>query len=392
MPETLSIDQMLAQFKRVRSLAVTGKTDTPAALAEQAPQPQIAQPVAGVDLLPLTQLTLNLRQPRHGLPDDLRRAFGRGEYTAADTIAALVTRAASGDSEAQGHLSNLRPLVDSIVRIGIEHPILVIEANHDAAPLYEIKDGERRFWACVLLDGDGRLPSRSIPVLIEPDDASDLDALWLAQWEVNTQREPIPEVDFALLVRDTYRAMFDRVRADRAGACVALEIDPTGKHADGELAILLCVKEVHRLTGRSLQRRAVLQLAQCADKLAERTVQLARAYRLSQRNLSQLARIAPDEQVRAIERLIKPDGAEMTPKAKETRPAKPGRPTLAERELRLCNQLIERFTQRTAKQLALLAPSDMHRLQKGVADAREALDAYASMLNTLLKKTPASPP
>lgn len=112
------------------------------------------------------------------------------------------------------------------------------------APRYEIKDGERRFWASVLLDGDGRLPGRSIPALIEPEVDAELDALWLAQWEINTQREPIPEVDFSLLVRDTYRTLFDRVRADRAGACAALNIDPAGKQSDSELAIALCVKEV----------------------------------------------------------------------------------------------------------------------------------------------------
>jgi ParB-like chromosome segregation protein Spo0J len=389
MLETLSVDEMLAQFKRVRGLAATGATDrTPTAPAEHMPEPLIEQSLAGINLLPLTQLTLSMRQPRRGLPDDLRRAFGRGECSAADTMAVLVTRAAESDTEAQGHLSSLRPLADSIARIGIEHPILVIATNKDAVPRYEIKDGERRFWACVLLDGDGRLPGRAIPALIEPEDDISPDALTLAQWEINTQREPIPEVDFAILVRDRYRAMFDHVRADRAGACEVLSIDPTGKEADSELAILLCVNEVLRLTGRPLQRRAVLQLAQCADKLVERTIQLARAYRVSQRSLSQLARLAPEEQVNAIERMTKPTVALETPKTRAARPTKPGRPTLAERELRLCNQLIDRFTQRTPKQLALLTPSDMHRLQQGVADAREALDAYAGMLSTLLKKTP----
>ncbi len=239
----------------------------------------------------------------------------------------------------------------------------------------------------MLLAGDAPLASRYIPACIETDGA-DTDALMLSQWEINTQREAIPEVDFALLVRDTYRSMFDKVRANRDAICAAHKIAQTGRESDSDLAITLAIKEVDRLSGRPLQRRAVLQLTQCADKLAESAVRLARAYRFSQRSLAQLARLSPADQTKSAERLASPTVAVAEPA--KTNPARPGRPTLADRELRLCNHLIDRLIQRNPKQLARLAPDDMHKLLQAVADAREALDDYASLLGTLLKKPAAS--
>ena len=321
MTQTLPIEEMLAQLQQVRRAAPAEPTQTPPAEDAVASPAPMTPSSRGIEQLPLDQLTINLRQPRRVLPDDLRRSFVRGELSAGQVMATLVERAATANIEAQGHLAGLRPLADSIARIGVEQPILVLAEYHKTRTRYEIKDGERRFWACVLLAGDAPLASRDIPACIETDGA-DTDALMLSQWEINTQREAIPEVDFALLVRDTYRSMFDKVRANRDAICAAHEIAQTGRESDSDLAITLAIKEVDRLSGRPLQRRAVLQLTQCADKLAESAVRLARAYRFSQRSLAQLAACRLLTRQSSAERLASPTVAVAEAGQDKPRPAR----------------------------------------------------------------------
>ena len=183
-----------------------------------------------------------------------------------------------------------------------EQPIQVIASWRNQDRPYEIKDGERRFWACVLLAGGGDrgIEIKNIPALIESDsDEDNTDDLLLTQWEINTQREGIPEIDVACYVRDTYRAMFDRVQADREGVRAQLKQAEVEEWSDGALATALTVNTVRANTGRKIGPRMILLLTQMADKLAERTLLLARSHRLCQRDLVLLARAAPDRMPRA---------------------------------------------------------------------------------------------
>jgi ParB-like chromosome segregation protein Spo0J len=395
----MSVDEMLAQFRQTRNGNLpVATTAQPKPISNQtaitASTVHTDTGTVRVEFIPLDHLTINLRQPRRVLPDDLRRTFARGEQSAEETISTLIARAGTGDLEAQGHLANIRPLADSITCIGVEQPIQVIASWRDQDRPYEIKDGERRFWACVLLAGGGDkgIEIKNIPALIESDsDEDNTDDLLLTQWEINTQREGIPEIDVACYVRDTYRAMFDRVQADREGVRTQFKQADAKEWSDSALATALTVNAVHASTGRKVGPRMILLLTQMADKLAERTLLLARAHRLCQRDLVLLARAAPDSQVELAERLalraLSSGQTEASTQPAQTATKKRGRPKLAERELRICQRLVEQVTHRNPKQLARLSDGDVQKLLNAVYEAREALDQYSHLLRSIVSQS-----
>lgn len=398
MREQQSVAEMLAEFQQKRGAATPNKAVAVIPATNPAIAIHEALPTAShtITHIPLDRIVINVRQPRRYLPADLRHNFADGNQTAEASLRELCERAGAGDVEAQGYLVSLTELANSIADIGLEQPIKVIASLRGGQQVYEIKDGERRFWAHVLLAQQDPTAPPILAAMIEPEaEGASSDDLLKIQWQVNVQREDIPVIDFAVFVRDQYRAAFDHVAADRDAAIAQLELSDAQGWRDSEIAIALTVRAVRKQTSKRLGRRTVFLLVQIADKLSDPAKALARAHGLSLRDLARLAKVSPEQQQQfgtalASQTLALRVGSEATTVESPAK-KKRGRPTLAQRELNLCRRLAEHLTQRNPKQLMRLGAPDLQMILSAVNDAREALGDYEQLVKSVLTRagTPA---
>ncbi len=338
--------------------------------ADQPTPPEPSEPpTAGALLnLPLSLIRTDPHQPRRYLPDDLRERFQAGQADASATLRALLARVGADDPEAAGYLASLRDLAASIAAVGLQHPLRVSqETTHEnGGAVFRIVDGERRFWALVLLDLEApQAAERQAPAILH-DPAASADDIQRAQWAANLCREDIAAIDVARAVWRIREDYFARLAVDPASCLAALGSAAAGAASGAalqsmsrnDMAVALTRAEAARLTGRAWAERTLYAYLAVADKVQPQAAALARAYGLSLRQLQGLANLREEDQVRAILRAVgKADG--VAP-AVSNRGA--GRPTALQRGIHACIALVGVLQQLTERNLARTSPDDRQSL------------------------------
>ena len=326
--------------------------------------------------IPLLLLRTDPHQPRRYLPDDLRGRFQASHTDARATLRELVERANRGDIEAQGYLANLRELADSILHVGLQHPLRVSqEAARDGGVIFRLVDGERRFWALVLLDlNTSAGADRRVEAILHDPNASAED-IQRAQWAANLCRADIPAIDLAHALWRMREDYFAHLAIDPQRYVEALGKDAEAQHLSrNDLAFALTQAEAARLTGREWSRRSLYVYLSLAEKVKPKAVALARAYGLSMRQLQGLINLNEDEQVRLLLRMVgkpelPPDGTSATVSARA------GRPTALLRGINACVSLATVLQQLSPRNLARTTAEDRQSLL-------DELDHVAAQIET----------
>jgi ParB-like chromosome segregation protein Spo0J len=149
--------------------------------------PPSEAPAAIDTFLPLERIRPDSNQPRRILPESVAADF----YRTGDTAAALTSweqTAQSGDDAAAAAYAKLTELAESIAANGLIQPIAVAPDNDH----YRILAGERRWWAHLLLEHQGRSARNGKPGYIEAVVRPALNAPHLVE---NLHREDLCAVE-----------------------------------------------------------------------------------------------------------------------------------------------------------------------------------------------------
>jgi hypothetical protein len=302
------------------ALDVLGVVDPYGAVVEQADGEMLITPE-------LEACHPDQHQPRHVLPGDLRervvenacpaevlweawqRCLGDDLYQALRSHAlspaeALAKRREEGalDLALQLTLEGLADLADSIARHGLRQPLNVYELGEGQ---YRIAEGERRWWAHVLLrDALLRIEASTILARVHPLPGDALAVLARQQAE-NAHRRDLSAIARARAIARVREAVVQGA----SGTSGSWEGTGAGTLAENELDDLTG-ERLAELTGKGMSGRmvryylALLSLPPQAQALAE-------AVGLAERALRPIATLDnPDRQIRLVHALA---AGEMTP-------------------------------------------------------------------------------
>ncbi|NJM39253.1 MAG: ParB N-terminal domain-containing protein [Anaerolineae bacterium] len=364
-----------------------------------------AAPVANTThYLPLGRIMPDLRQPRKWLPVDIRAGLGISWQTGVDAMQELLRRAGGGDLEAQGYVLNLKRFAYDIMEVGLQVPISVFLQAEGSEHRYRIKQGERRWWACLYLAATSDLSpnealTTSIEAFVEPeDDTQTDDEIRRMQWSENIQREDVAQVDVICEVGRAYTKAYSRAVANRKAVLDSLDWADEEQVAS-DLAVALAQRELQSAIGRTFSRSAIMKYAQLTEKIGASSRGLARAFHFSFRELKRLAQ-APLEQQEELARAMANAGLRVDgdmnigEKAQPTKPvigepsggAQNGRPTRAHQFVSLCLKLPEQLSKSTDRHLAQLEPTDLQAMMDAAKQASHALEEYHKRLSAMLSR------
>lgn len=249
-----------------------------------------------VERFPLVVIRPDPKQPRRLLPPDLAEAVNQGKMEPTAAMRAWLQKAkADPESAMAQELRELQRLASAIEQHGLINPITVrpVEAEE---PRYVIVTGERRYWAQVLLDLEGRkiregeqveAPDK-IKVALVPPGVS----IRAHQIVENLMREDINVVEKAHGLFALRRELSD---------------DAYRRHSSGEeeeAPKLVPWKQVEETLDMSRQYRA--RIVAVLD-LSEEAQQLVDSYNLAEatiRPIVEKLKPYPDLQVQALQELI----------------------------------------------------------------------------------------
>ncbi|MBC8505492.1 MAG: hypothetical protein H8D34_11575 [Chloroflexi bacterium] len=119
-----------------------------------------------IEIIPVDMILPDPWNPRHVLPDDIRRTFIAGDLDAEAGIRAWI-KAGENDPMIADQIQQLRMMGTSLCEQGQINPINV--ARHyrkDGTFIWRIESGERRYWAKWLMIVDGLTEDRNIHAIL----------------------------------------------------------------------------------------------------------------------------------------------------------------------------------------------------------------------------------
>lgn len=340
--------------------------------------------------IPVDLIHIDPHQPRRTLPDDLRDACVQGLLGTRKAILELCRRAQNDDRLAALRVGQLRELANSIREVGLEYPLKVAKFQvKDGTVRYRIVEGERRFWAWLLLlasaDETERAYRESIPAMVEDDDVTP-EHILKAQWAANLQREGVPVVDIAdyvLSVRDTYAS---RLQVDPQKWVASLGED--GRQMSIPEAVAeLTMREVAAVMGKRLSRSNLFRYLAIAEKLRTDVKAIARVRQFGLRQCEWLARLSPIQQIEAAARM-KPndeDGDESHGEEQgRARNTGAGRPKLLDGRITMLVRVAGDVGRDKETSLRKADPVKLQELRQATTDAIGALQGYMRLIDRSL--------
>lgn len=337
--------------------------------------------------IPVDQILIDPRQPRRTLPDDLRDACAQGRLNLRNALGELCRRAQAGDPVASLRVKQLRELADNIREVGLQYPpkVTTVKAK-DGTVKYQLVDGERRFWAWLLLlaaDESERVYRESIPAMVEDDRASPEDIL-RSQWGTNLYRERVPIVDIAdyvLAIRDAYAS---RLQLNPQPWLSSLGADAEAMSVP--LAILtLTGREIAATMGKRMSRSTLFRYVAIAEKMRADAKAIARVRQFGLRQCEWLSRLNPAQQLDAARRM-KPtdDEGESEPvEADEVGRARTGagRPRLLDGRITLLVRVAGELSRDKETQFNKADPTKLQELRHATTDAIDVLQRYVRLID-----------
>ncbi len=349
--------------------------------------PTISPPPATTDPpypnVSLSDLHIDVAQPRKYLPTNLRSAIAEHKQTPAEALTQLVNRVASGDVEATGFFDSIRTLASGIQQIGLQYPLLVTPRRDSG---YTILDGERRYWALLYLQSQSPTSTADLIPIIIADPSSTGDDLRRLQWIVNLQREDIAPIDIAEAIWRIREDFLAQINLDRRRYADALG-EQSQNLTPLEAANLLTSREVSRLTGRTLARATLYRHLFVAERLTLPARPIARAHRVSLRRLRGVACLPEAQQIQEMLRaaIQENDLALSVPKADNAAPS-PGRPTVLRRNGNLCLGLIQGLQKMSDKHLAKSSAEDCQTFLAQLEDTASEIKRMTRMVQMHLTR------
>jgi hypothetical protein len=362
------------------------RADTISATASDELQPE------GLIQVELESLQIDLQQPRQYFPNDLRVKVAQGQLMPQEAITELMARTANGDEEALGYVANIRDLAKSIGDVQLQYPLIVRREGEGNSITYPIIDGERRYWAIWYLRGLSDVQSlgvwipETIPVIVTtvaftaPED--DIKRI---QWAVNLHREDVPPIDTAEAIWSIRESFIARLKLDPT---LAGEIPQTQSQALSlmDTANELTQREMERLTGRPISRAHLYRMLTVGEKLGHPARVLARAHGVSLNKLKGVAILPLDKQVEQLRHLIAIERGFPQMKSVRDKTDGPGRPTVFQRNMNLCDSLVEGLRRLDDTRLAKATPEDMQTLLAQLDQTATELKRIMQVVQKRLKR------
>lgn len=349
----------------------------------------------------LTHIALDLvridpHQPRHYLPTDLRARLVRGEVTSREALSELIERVRQEDAEATAWFEDIKALAESIADINLRQPMQVARIRDKSGQMaYRLIDGERRFWACLLLRAT--LPRHraedfeTVAMLIEREEATGDDVV-RAQWASNLQRAQIPIVDFAEFVMQVRDLNLRRMQVDEKPFRQQLGTEWASVPAS-EVVAELTAREIERVTKRQLSHRQIYRYCAVAEHLDDRAKMLARTGNSGLRQLLRISKLPAEEQVEAIRRspsdlLDDTDDADPTVRRtdgeKDRQDVARGRPPTLDSQITLLTKLTMHVSKQRDRALRRADATKLQYLRQSVDEAIQSLTAYQRQIETYI--------
>jgi hypothetical protein len=338
--------------------------------------------------IPVDQILIDPHQPRRTLPDDLRDACAQGRLNLRNALGELCRRAQASDTVASLRVKQLRELADNIGEVGLQYPpkVTTVRAK-DGTVKYQLVDGERRFWAWLLLlaaaDESERVYRESIPAMVEDDRASPEDIL-RSQWGTNLYRERVPVVDIAdyvLAIRDAYAS---RLQLNPQPWLSSLGADAEAMSVP--LAILtLTGREIAATMGKRMSRSTLFRYVAIAEKMRADAKAIARVRQFGLRQCEWLSRLSPAQQLDAARRMKPTDdeGESESVEADEVGRARTGagRPRLLDGRITLLVRVAGELSRDKETQFNIADPTKLQELRHATTDAIDVLQRYVRLID-----------
>jgi hypothetical protein len=285
-------------------------------------------------------------------------------------------------------VKQLRELADNIGEVGLQYPpkVTTVRAK-DGTVKYQIVDGERRFWAWLLLlaaaDESERVYRESIPAMVEDDRASPEDIL-RSQWGTNLYRERVPVVDIAdyvLAIRDAYAS---RLQLNPQPWLSSLGADAEAMSVP--LAILtLTGREIAATMGKRMSRSTLFRYVAIAEKMRADAKAIARVRQFGLRQCEWLSRLSPAQQLDAARRMKPTDdeGESESVEADEVGRARTGagRPRLLDGRITLLVRVAGELSRDKETQFNIADPTKLQELRHATTDAIDVLQRYVRLID-----------
>jgi hypothetical protein len=339
--------------------------------------------------IPVDQILIDPHQPRRTLPDDLRDACAQGRLSPREALFELCRRAQTRDALISLRVKQLHDLADNIREVGLEYPPKVTKVRaKDGTTKYRLVDGERRFWAWLLLlasaDEAERMYRESMPAMVEDDGAS-AEHILRSQWAINLHRERVPVADIAdyvLSVRDTYAS---RLQLNPQPWIVSLGAE--GADMTVPIAILaLTGREVAATMGKRMSRSTLFRYIAIAEKMRADTKAIARVRQFGLRQCEWLSRLSPAQQMEAARHMRSVDEESDTesPEAddgKRVRSSGAGRPRLLDGRITLLVRVAGELAREKEINLRKADPVKLQELRQATTDAIGVLQGYVRLID-----------
>lgn len=342
--------------------------------------------------IPVDQILIDPHQPRRTLPDDLRDACAQGRLSPREALFELCQRAQSGDVVIALRVKQLHELADNIREIGLEYPPKVTKVNaKDGSFKYRLVDGERRFWAWLLLlasAGDaGRIYRESIPALVEEENANSEDIL-KSQWATNLHRERVPVVDIAdyvMSVRDTYAS---RLQLNLQPWIESLGAEGAAMSLPSAV-LALTSREIAAVMGKRMSRATLFRYLAIAEKLRSDTKAIAQVRQFGLRQCEWLSRLSPSQQFEAAQHMKSsdPECDNENPEAAEAGRARisgAGRPRLVDGRITMLVRVAGEVIREKETNLRKADAVKLQELRQATTDAIDALQNYLRRIDRSL--------
>lgn len=271
-----------------------GSLSTVAAFMSEAAREQVQRQDETPSALALDAIRPDPDQPRQLLPDGLRAALAQEVLTPPDAMRRwlLEARLEGAEPVVKHNLEALRQLADAIAQHGLINPITV-RPHPTVAERHLIVTGERRYWAHVLLQVEGRR-IRSGATTQAPDTIQ--ATLMPAGSSVRAHQ----------LIENIIREDINVV--EKAHGLWALRYEMSGdayrRHDGGDKGDLVAWKEVEAAVGLSRQYRARIVAVLELDPAAQAMVVQHNLAEATIRPIIEKLRPYPDLQRQALAQLI----------------------------------------------------------------------------------------
>ncbi len=342
--------------------------------------------------IPVDQICIDPHQPRRTLPDDLRYGCAQGRLSPREALLELCRRAQDGDAVIALRVKQLRELADNIRKVGLEYPPKVAKVTAKGGTvIYQLVDGERRFWAWLLLlaaaDDAERVHRQSIPAMVEDDDAN-AEQVLRSQWATNLHREHVPMVDIAdyvLSVRDTYAS---RLQSNPQPWMETLDAEGAAMSVPSSV-LALTRREVTTVMGRQMSRATLFRYLAIAEKMRADVKAIARVRQFGLRQCEWLSRLSPAQQLEAAQRMnpVDQDYEGDTPEADaddHVRTMGAGRPRLLDGRITLLVRVAGEVVKEKESNLRKADAVKLQELRQATTDAIDALQSYVRLIDRSL--------